>query len=89
MNQFTGDSKYADVMERAMYNGVISGVSLKGDTFFYVNPLESEGTHHRQRWYGTACCPSQISRFLPSVGNYVYGVSDDAVWVNLFIRCGW
>ncbi len=85
MNQFTGDSKYADVMERAMYNGVISGVSLKGDTFFYVNPLESEGTHHRQRWYGTACCPSQISRFLPSVGNYVYGVSDDAVWVNLFI----
>ena len=85
MNQFTGDSKYVDVLERAMYNGVISGVSLNGDTFFYVNPLESVGTHHRQRWYGCACCPSQISRFLPSVGGYIYGVSDDALWVNLFI----
>lgn len=85
MNQFTGDSKYVDVLERAMYNGVISGVSLNGDTFFYVNPLESVGTHHRQRWYGCACCPSQISRFLPSVGGYIYGASDDALWVNLFI----
>lgn len=85
MNQFTGDSKYIDVLERSMYNGALAGVSLAGDKFFYVNPLESEGGHHRQSWYGCACCPSQICRFLPSIGNYIYGVSDDALWVNLYI----
>lgn len=85
MNQFTGDSKYVDVLERSMYNGALAGVSLAGDRFFYVNPLESNGDHHRQAWYGCACCPSQISRFLPSIGNYIYGTSDKALWVNLFI----
>jgi DUF1680 family protein len=85
MNQFTGDAKYIDVLERSMYNGALAGISLKGDLFFYVNPLASNGDHHRQAWYGTACCPSQISRFLPSIGNYIYGVSADAVWVNLYI----
>lgn len=85
MNQFTGDGKYVDVMERSMYNGALAGISLKGDTFFYVNPLESLGDHHRQAWYGCACCPSQICRFLPSIGNYIYGVSDNAIWVNLYI----
>lgn len=85
MNQFTGDSKYADVMERSMYNGSLAGISLEGDLFFYVNPLESVGTHHRKPWYGCACCPSQICRFLPSIGNYIYGVSQDAVWVNLYM----
>jgi len=85
MNQFTGDSKYIDVLERSMYNGALAGISLAGDRFFYVNPLESNGDHHRQAWYGCACCPSQISRFLPSIGNYIYGISKDALWVNLFI----
>lgn len=85
MNQFTGDSKYIDVLERSMYNGALAGVSLSGDRFFYVNPLESKGDHHRQEWYGCACCPSQISRFLPSIGNYIYGISVNALWVNLFI----
>lgn len=85
MNQFTGDAKYVDILERSMYNGALSGISLAGDKFFYVNPLESLGNHHRQAWYGCACCPSQICRFLPSIGNYIYGVSDDAIWVNLFI----
>lgn len=85
MNQFTGDSKYVDVLERSMYNGALAGISLSGDRFFYVNPLESKGDHHRQEWYGCACCPSQISRFLPSIGNYIYGTSDKAVWVNLYI----
>lgn len=85
MNQFTGDSKYIDVLERSMYNGALAGVSLKGDKFFYVNPLASRGDHHRKAWYGTACCPSQISRFLPSIGNYIYGVSNNAIWVNLYI----
>jgi DUF1680 family protein len=85
MNQFTGDAKYIDVLERSMYNGALAGISLKGDMFFYVNPLASHGNHHRQAWYGCACCPSQVSRFLPSIGNYIYGVSDKALWVNLYI----
>lgn len=85
MNQFTGDAKYFDVVERAMYNGVLSGINLRGDRFFYVNPLESAGKHHRQAWFGCACCPSNITRFLPSIGNYIYGISDNALWVNLFI----
>lgn len=85
MHQLTGDSKYMDVLERSMYNGALAGVSLKGDLFFYVNPLASYGDHHRKEWYGTACCPSQISRFLPSIGNYIYGTSERAVWVNLYI----
>ena len=85
MNQFTGNSRYVDVLERSLYNGALAGISLSGDRFFYVNPLESDGEHHRQAWYGCACCPSQICRFLPSIGNYIYGLSDDALWVNLFI----
>ena len=85
MNRAKGDSRYADVMERALYNGALAGISLAGDRFFYVNPLESVGNHHRQAWYGCACCPSQICRFLPSIGNYIYNTSKDAIWVNLFI----
>ena len=85
MLQFTGDGKYADVMERSLYNGALAGISLEGDRFFYVNPLESLGGHHRQEWYGCACCPSQICRFLPSIGNYIYCTSGDALWVNLYM----
>lgn len=85
MNQMTGDAKYINVLERSMYNGALAGISLSGDRFFYVNPLESKGDHHRQAWFGCACCPSQISRFLPSIGSYIYGKSADAIWVNLFI----
>ena len=85
MNHSSGDSKYIDVMERSMYNGALAGISLDGNTFFYVNPLASKGAHHRRPWYGTACCPSQVSRFIPSVGSYIYGTSAKALWVNLFI----
>ena len=85
MNQLTGDSKYIDILERSLYNGALAGISLGGDRFFYVNPLVSKGDHHRQEWYGCACCPSQLSRFLPSIGNYIYASSDDALWVNLYI----
>ena len=85
MNLLSGDAKYADVLERSMYNGALAGISLSGDRFFYVNPLETDGTHHRKIWYRTACCPSQISRFLPSIGNYIYATSFDQIWVNLYI----
>ena len=59
-----GDAKYIDVMERTLYNGLISGVSLDGKTFFYPNPLESNGQHARQEWFGVACCPGNITRFM-------------------------
>lgn len=85
MNMLKGESRYEDVLERAMYNGALAGISLSGDRFFYVNPLASSGGHHRKAWYGTACCPSQISRFLPSVGNYIYALSENTIWVNLYI----
>lgn len=85
MNMLKGESRYVDVLERAMYNGALAGISLSSDRFFYVNPLASDGDHHRKPWYGTACCPSQISRFLPSVGGYIYARSDDALWVNLYV----
>ena len=83
MNLLHGDAKYADVVERILYNGFLSGVSLQGDRFFYVNPLASRGAHHRKAWYSTACCPVNVVRFLPSLPGYVYATSDDGVFVNL------
>jgi hypothetical protein len=80
-----GESKYFDVLERTLYNGLISGVSLQGDGFFYPNPLESMGQHQRQAWFGCACCPSNICRFIPSLPGYVYAVKDRNVYVNLFL----
>lgn len=80
-----GLSKYYDVLERTLYNGLISGVSLDGGAFFYPNPLASMGQHQRQPWFGCACCPSNICRFIPSLPGYVYAVRDRNVYVNLFM----
>jgi hypothetical protein len=80
-----GNAKYFDVLERTLYNGLISGVSLQGNAFFYPNPLESMGRHQRQAWFGCACCPSNICRFIPSLPGYVYAVKDHALYVNLFM----
>ena len=80
-----GDSKYYDVLERTLYNGLISGVSLDGGGFFYPNPLESMGQHQRQPWFGCACCPSNICRFIPSLPGYVYAVNGRDLYVNLFM----
>ena len=85
MNLLSKESKYADVMERTLYNGVLAGWSLDGDKYFYVNPLESDGVHHRKQWYGCACCPSNVSRFFPSIGSYIYLANKDEILVNLFI----
>lgn len=82
----TGDAKYADVYERALYNGVPSGVSLSGDKFFYDNPLESMGQHERQRWFGCACCPGNVTRFMASVPQYMYATQGSDVLVNLYIQ---
>jgi len=81
-----GEAKYADVVERALYNGVLAGVSQDGIKFFYVNPLESRGNHHRSPWFGCACCPPNVARTLASLGGYAYGASADALWVNLYIQ---
>ena len=80
-----GDAKYIDVLERSLYNGVISGVSLDGGAFFYPNPLESDGRYDREPWFGCACCPSNICRFIPSVPGYVYAAEGKDLYVNLYM----
>ncbi|UYQ91934.1 glycoside hydrolase family 127 protein [Chitinophaga horti] len=81
-----GNSKYYDVLEQVLYNGMISGVSAKGDRFFYPNPLESMGQHGRSEWFGCACCPSNVCRFIPSVPGYMYATGDNRIYVNLYIQ---
>jgi len=80
-----GDSKYIDVLERTLYNGLLSGVSLSGDHFFYPNPLASMGQHQRGEWFSCACCISNMTRFLPSVPGYVYAQNNNDLYVNLFM----
>ena len=80
-----GDAKYFDVLERTLYNGLISGVSLDGGSFFYPNPLSSNGKYSRKPWFGCACCPSNVGRFIPSLPGYVYAVKNDQVYVNLYL----
>ena len=78
------DAKYIDVLERTLYNGFLSGVSLSGDRFFYPNPLVSKGGYGRKEWFGCACCPVNVSRFMPSVPGLQYAVHADQLHVNLF-----
>ncbi len=79
------DAKYIDVMERTLYNGLISGVSLDGKSFFYPNPLESRGQHQRSPWFSVACCPSNITRFIASLPGYVYAQQGEVLYVNLYV----
>ena len=100
MLQLERDARYADVMERALYNGVLSGISLDGKRFFYGNPLEVEPARHRcrpdlfhppavvpvrQEWFGCACCPPNIARLLASLGQYIYSVGEEGIYVHLYI----
>ncbi|TGQ08569.1 MULTISPECIES: glycoside hydrolase family 127 protein [unclassified Mesorhizobium] len=78
------NARYADMMERALYNGSISGLSLDGSLFFYENPLESRGGHHRWKWHRCPCCPPNIGRMVASIGSYFYGLADDALAVHLY-----
>ena len=80
-----GQSKYYDILEKTLYNSMLSGVSLSGDRFFYPNPLESNGQHERQAWFGCACCPSNIARFVPAIPGYIYAVTSKELFVNLFV----
>ena len=79
------DARYLDVVERVIYNGFLSGVAMEGDKFFYPNPLESHSGGARSPWFGCACCPSNVVRFVPSIPGYVYAHSGDVLYVNLFI----
>jgi DUF1680 family protein len=95
MLQLELNSDYADVMERALYNGVLSGVSLDGKAFFYSNPLaanpkpgndvDENVKTERQKWFGCSCCPSNVARLLASLGSYIYTRSEDEICINLFI----
>ncbi|WP_028745567.1 glycoside hydrolase family 127 protein [Rhizobium mesoamericanum] len=76
--------RYADIMEQALYNGAMAGLSLDGKTFFYENPLESAGKHHRWIWHHCPCCPPNIARLLASIGSYMYGVAEDEIAVHLY-----
>jgi len=87
-----GDSKYIDVLERTLYNGMISGVSLQGDAFFYPNCLTSDGKYAfnqgsltRKTWFDCSCCPSNIIRFIPSIPDYIYAQKEDTLFVNLYM----
>ena len=84
MLALTGEARYADLMERELYNGILSGLALDGTTYFYENPLADEGEHRRQPWFGTACCPPNLARLLPSLPGYVAATSDDSVWLHLY-----
>jgi DUF1680 family protein len=84
MLQIDGDARYADLVEWTLYNAVLPGISLDGQTYFYQNPLADEGSHRRKVWFGTACCPPNVARTLAALPGYIYSVSDGAVWVNLY-----
>jgi hypothetical protein len=93
MLQVEADGRYADVMERALYNGFLAGVGLDGRSFFYVNPLACDGKHlddrhtgMRPAWHGCSCCPTNDVRMLASVGEYAYSTGDDALYVHLYMR---
>ena len=100
LTQLHADSRFADLWERVVYNGVLAGVSLDGSLFNYRNPMSTYGAngyhpggvnadpnhkHHRQDWYACACCPPNVARFIPQVGGAIYGVGRDGVYINQFI----
>lgn len=86
MGLLHADAKYIDILERTIYNGFLSGVSLSGDRFFYPNPLASRGTYHRSPWFSTSCCPVNVVRFVPSIPGYAYAQREHALFVNLFAQ---
>jgi len=86
MLQLECDAQYADIMERALYNGVLSSISQEGTTFFYVNPLANQGDLSRQEWFSCACCPPNITRLLASLGQYIYSQNEHEIAVHLYVQ---
>ena len=85
MFELTGESRYGDLIERTLYNGFLAGVSFDGTEFFYENPLESGGDHHRKGWFTCACCPPNVARLFASLGDYLYARSEESLYVNQYI----
>jgi len=85
MFELHGQTKYIDVLERSLYNNVLSGVSLDGKNFFYPNPLAADGSYTRQPWFDCSCCPTNLCRFMSSITGYVYAQKESSLYVNLFI----
>ncbi len=79
--------QYIDMVELTLYNGILSGVSIEGTQYFYVNPLESRGKHHRQPWYACACCPPNVHRTLATVPGYLFAMKENTLYVNLYADC--
>jgi DUF1680 family protein len=86
MLQLDVDRRYTDILERTLYNGILSGISLDGKGFFYVNPLESRGEHHRHGWFKCACCPPNLARIVASLGQYIYGIQETDLFVHLYLQ---
>ncbi len=84
MLQLDADARFADIMELALYNGVMSGISLDGESYFYQNPLCNDGTHRREPWFGCACCPPNIARLLSQLPGYFYSTSDEGIWTHFY-----
>jgi DUF1680 family protein len=81
----SGDAKYLDAFEQTLYNGLLSGVSVKGDTFFYQNPLESAGRNERSAYFDVACCPANLARLLAQLPGLIYATDGNQVFVNLYV----
>jgi DUF1680 family protein len=86
MLEASGDGRYADVLEQALYNNVLAGVGLSGDRYFYDNVLESRGDHHRWEWHACPCCPPNALRLILSLGSYAYGAGESELAVHLYIQ---
>jgi DUF1680 family protein len=86
MLQLTGEARYADAFEQALFNAVLPGISLDGLKYFYENPLASRGTHCRQAWFPCACCPPNIARLLASLPGYLFSASPEGIWVHLYAQ---
>ncbi len=82
MQHITGTSRYADLLERTLYNGFLAGVALDGTHYCYTNPLASDGSHQRQAWYQTACCPTNIVRLFAMLPALLYSTSDAGIWIH-------
>ena len=85
MNLAFGDARYADELERALYNGALAGVSLQGDTYFYENPLEGGPDRDRWKWHECPCCPPMFLKLMGAMPGYIYALDEDSVYVNLFV----
>lgn len=82
----TGEERFTEVMELALYNGALAGISLDGKEYFYVNPLSSRGNHRRQTWFECACCPTNIVRLIGAIPNYIYTTSSEGIWLHLYVN---